>query len=49
MAGRRQQKKAKKQAEQKTQEQQQEQAAQTQDTFKKAMSTCLDGRGYSVR
>jgi len=49
IGGRRQQKKAKKQAEQQAQQQQQAASAQVQDTFKKAMSTCLDGRGYSVK
>lgn len=45
MRGRAQQKKAKKQAEQ------QQTAAQQQnlDTFKRAMSACLDARGYSVK
>ena len=47
--GRRQQKKAKKQAQQQAQQQQQTAQQQNLDTFKRAMSACLDSRGYSVK
>lgn len=49
MRGRRQQKKAKKQAEQHGQQQQAAAQNQNLDTFKRAMSACLDARGYSVK
>ena len=47
--GRRQQKKATKQAQQQTQQQQASAQQQNLDTFKRAMSACLDARGYSVK
>jgi hypothetical protein len=47
--GRRQQKKANKQAQQQAQAAAGQQQQQTVDTFKKAFSGCLDGRGYSVK
>ncbi|HKD59672.1 MAG TPA: glycine zipper domain-containing protein [Terracidiphilus sp.] len=47
--GRRQQKKAKKQAQQQAQQQQASAQQQNLDTFKRAMSACLDSRGYSVK
>ncbi len=54
--GRRDQKKAAKQAEAKTQQQQQQaqqqaQAAQKEkmDTFKRAFSACMEGKGYTVK
>jgi hypothetical protein len=47
--GRRQQKKAKKQAQQQAQQQQTTAQQQNLDTFKRAMSACLDSRGYSVK
>lgn len=47
--GRRQQKKAKKQADQQAQQQQASAQHQNLDTFKRAMSACLDSRGYSVK
>jgi hypothetical protein len=49
MRGRRQQKKATKQAEQQAQQQQASAQNQNLDTFKRAMSACLDARGYSVK
>jgi hypothetical protein len=47
--GRRQAKNAQKQATQQAQQQAQGQQAQTRATFNKAMSACLEGRGYSVK
>ena len=47
--GRRHQKKAKKQAQQQAQQQQASAQQQNLDTFKRAMSACLDSRGYSVK
>jgi hypothetical protein len=47
--GRRQQKKAKKQAQQQAQQQQASAQQQNLDSFKRAMSACLDSRGYSVK
>ncbi len=47
--GRRQQKKAGKQAQQQAQANATAQQQQVQDTFKKAFSTCMDGRDYSVK
>ena len=47
--GRRQQKKATKQAQQQAQQQQASAQQQNLDTFKRAMSACLDSRGYSVK
>jgi hypothetical protein len=47
--GRRQQKKASKQAQQQAQQQQASAKQQNLDTFKRAMSACLDARGYSVK
>jgi hypothetical protein len=47
--GRRGQKKAQKQAEAKAQEATKTQDTQTKDTFKKAWSACLEGRGYSIK
>jgi hypothetical protein len=47
--GRRQQKKAKKQAQQQAQTQQASAQQQNLDSFKRAMSACLDARGYSVK
>ena len=47
--GRRQQKKANKQAEGQAQAAAGQQQQQTLDTFKKAFSGCMDGRGYSVK
>jgi len=47
--GRRQQKKAKKQAQQQAQQQQASAQQQNLDAFKRAMSACLDSRGYSVK
>jgi hypothetical protein len=49
MAGRRKQKKAEKQAEQQAQQQQQAASNERQDTFKKAMGTCLEAHNYSVK
>ena len=48
-AGRRRQKKAKKQAEQQAQQTTQSQEGQQLDGFRRAMSACLDARGYSVK
>ena len=47
--GRRAQKKAQQQAEQQAQTSAQQQQAQQVDTFKRAMSACLDAKGYSVK
>ena len=47
--GRRAQKKAEKQAEGQAQQAAQAQDAQAKETFKKAWSTCLEGRKYSVK
>jgi hypothetical protein len=47
--GRRQQKKAAKQGQQQAQQQQATQKQQNLDTFKRAMSACLDARGYSSK
>jgi len=47
--GRRQQRKANKQAEQQAQQDAKAQQQQTMDTFKKALSACLDARQYSVK
>ena len=47
--GRRQQKKANKQAEQQTQQQAQAQHQQKIDTFRRAFSSCIDSKGYSVK
>jgi hypothetical protein len=47
--GRRAQKKAKKQTQQQAQQQQASAQQQNLDTFKRAMSACLDARGYSVK
>jgi hypothetical protein len=47
--GRRQKKKAKKQAQQQAQQQQAAAQQQNLDAFKRAMSACLDARGYSVK
>ena len=49
VAGRRAKKHAKAQAEQVGAAQAEQQAAQKIATFKKAMSTCLEGKGYSVK
>lgn len=47
--GRRQQKKANKQAEQQAAQQGQAQQQQKLDTFRRAFSSCLDAKGYSVK
>ena len=47
--GRRQQKKANKQAEQQAQQQGQAQQQQRMDTFRRAFSSCIDSKGYSVK
>jgi hypothetical protein len=47
--GRRQQKKANKQAEQQATQQGQAQQQQTLDTFRRAFSSCIDAKGYSVK
>ena len=47
--GRRQQKKANKQAEQQATEQSQAQQQQKLDTFRRAFSSCIDSKGYSVK
>lgn len=47
--GRRQQRKARKQAQQQAQQQQAAAQNTNLDTFKRAMSACLDARGYSVK
>jgi hypothetical protein len=47
--GRRAKKQAKKQAEQQAVQQANAQAAGTLDTFKKAFSACIEGKGYSVK
>jgi len=47
--GRRQQKKANKQAEQQATEQSQQQQQQKLDTFRRAFSSCIDAKGYSVK
>jgi hypothetical protein len=48
-AGRRAKKQAKKQAEQQAVQQGNAQAAQQVETFKKGMSACLEGKGYTVK
>jgi hypothetical protein len=47
--GRRQQKKANKQAEQQAAQQSQAQQQQKLDTFRRAFSSCMDAKGYSVK
>ncbi len=47
--GRRQQKKANKQAEQQAQQQSQSQQEEKLDTFRRAFSSCIDSKGYSVK
>ena len=47
--GRRQQKKANKQAEQQAAQQSQPQQQQQLDTFRRAFSSCIDAKGYSVK
>ena len=47
--GRRQQKKANKQAEQQATQQGQAQQQQKLDTFRRAFSSCIDAKGYSVK
>jgi hypothetical protein len=47
--GRRQQKKANQQAEQQAQQQGQAQQQQRIDTFRRAFSSCIDAKGYSVK
>ena len=47
--GRRQQKKANKQAEQQATQQAEAQNQQKLDTFRRAFSSCIDAKGYSVR
>jgi hypothetical protein len=47
--GRRQQKKANKQAEQQAAQQSQAQQQQQLDTFRRAFSSCMDAKGYSVK
>ncbi|HTT21767.1 MAG TPA: glycine zipper domain-containing protein [Candidatus Sulfotelmatobacter sp.] len=47
--GRRQQKKANKQAEQQATQQGQAQQQQKIDTFRRAFSSCIDAKGYSVK
>ncbi len=47
--GRRQQRKANQQAEQQGQAQQQQQQQQKLDTFRRAFSSCIDAKGYSVK
>ena len=47
--GRRQQKKANKQAEQQAAQQSQAQQQQKLDTFRRAFSSCIDAKGYSVK
>lgn len=47
--GHRQQKKANKQAEQQAQQQAQTQQQQKLDTFRRAFSSCIDAKGYSVK
>ena len=47
--GRRQQKKANKQSEQQAQQQAQAQHQQKLDTFRRAFSSCIDAKGYSVK
>ncbi|HEU5415248.1 MAG TPA: glycine zipper family protein [Candidatus Angelobacter sp.] len=47
--GRRQQKKANKQAEQQAAQQSQAQQKQQLDTFRRAFSSCIDAKGYSVK
>ena len=47
--GRRQQKKANKQAEQQSAQQSQAQQQQKLDTFRRAFSSCIDAKGYSVK
>jgi hypothetical protein len=47
--GRRKQKKANKQAEQEAQQQTQTQQKEKLDTFRRAFSSCIDAKGYSVK
>jgi len=47
--GRHKQKKANQQAEQQAQQQTQTQQQQKLDTFRRAFSSCIDGKGYSVK
>lgn len=47
--GRRQQKKANKQTEQQSQQQAQTEQQQKLDTFRRAFSSCIDAKGYSVK
>ena len=47
--GRRQQKKANKEAEQQAAQQSQAQQKQQLDTFRRAFSSCIDAKGYSVK
>src|SRR5215472_10697065 len=47
--GRRQQKKANKQAEQQSEQQSEAQHQQKLDTFRRAFSSCIDAKGYSVK
>ncbi|HVN18122.1 MAG TPA: glycine zipper domain-containing protein [Dongiaceae bacterium] len=47
--GRRQQKKANQQAQQQAQQQGQAQQQQRLDTFRRAFSSCIDAKGYSVK
>jgi hypothetical protein len=47
--GRRQQRKANKQAEQQAAQQSQTQQQQKLDTFRRAFSSCIDAKGYSVK
>ncbi len=49
MRGRREKKKAEKSAEQQAQAAAQQQQGQRLDAFRRAMSACLDARGYSVK
>ena len=49
MRGRRQQRKANKQAEKQAEASAKQQQEQRLNTFRKAYSACLDGRGYSVK
>ena len=48
-SGRRAKKQAKKQAEQQAAQQSQAWAAGQIDTFKKGMTACLEGKGYTVK
>jgi hypothetical protein len=47
--GRKAKKEAKKQAEQQAEQQTHAQAAQTMDSFKKAYSACIEGKGYTIK